>query len=428
MLEHISVENFKALRNADINLGVVTVLIGANGTGKSSVFQTLVVLKQSRGTDELRTDGPHVSLGQYRDIVHNNEETEEICIRLTNLVHEPIEPLFRSESRFFYEAVFDTRGIRSQQGKIELQGAIQFVGGHIARPKAYSTARPKTFEYHGVSFNIKGHSTIALPLRQSGGSFPSEDDKSRIQFELGEKCFGKLFSAINDTLANTYYVPAVRGLSEPSYPLTDGPTQDLSSVGSADLQARHVASTLAYRRDLEAKVSSWTKRVTGTSIEAPIIPKRQVAVEAVVGSRRRMNIVNEGFGTNQLLQPFLQLAIAPSGSLILIEEPEIHIHPAAQNRLCKILVEVAKEERKQVLVTTHSEHILTSLLTSVASHELKAKELAVYFFEKDKDEAKVSPLSVDYRGQVRGGLKGFFEASMDELEEYMKALGRGKGT
>lgn len=425
MIEHVSLENFKALREIRLNLGMITVLIGKNATGKSSVLQALAVLKQSRGAPGLMPTGPHVSLGEYQDIVHKKEETREIRFKLTNLTEEPIEPLFRGESRYVYEATFDSKSLLSQRGKIELEGITQFEGSYMSRPRAELKAQPNKFEYGNISLTIKGNSVIAVPLRTTGGSLPSEDDEAKKQYEQSERCLGKLFSAIDDALANTYYVPAIRGFSEPYYPLGDGPIQDLSSVGPRGSQAQHVSSTLAYRRDLESKVSDWTERITRTNVEARIIPQKRVTVEAIVGSRK-MNIVNEGFGTNQLIQPLLQLAIAPVGSLILIEEPEIHIHPEAQSRLCEVLIKTAKAERKQILITTHSEHILTTFLTCVANRELKAKELAVYFFEKARDEATVLNLPVDHRGQIRGGLKGFFEASMDELEVYMKALSKDK--
>ena len=70
-----------------------------------------------------------------------------------------------------------------------------------------------------------------------------------------------------------------------------------------------------------------------------------------------VNIVSEGFGANSLIMLLLQLVSADKGATVMIEEPEIHLHPKAQAELASVLAEVALEEDKQVIMTTHSEHI-----------------------------------------------------------------------
>jgi len=427
MLEQICLRNFKALQNATIDLKTITVLIGANGTGKSSVLQALAVLKQSREQQGLHMTGEYMSLGEYQDVVHKREKDREIHVRMVTRFREPLKPLFRRRLRFIYEAIFDQKRMSSQRGNIEEHRKRLFEAQYFAQPVEMLSAEPRSFIDGEATFGIDGNSTVALPLRIVNRSLSSDSDETRFRFQEASKCLSKAFSAINDTLVSSYYVPAIRGFMQPSYILTEQSSEDFSTASDADLQAQNVASTLSYRRDIEDKVSNWAKRIIGTRIEAKLIPPRRVAVEAIVGSHR-MNMVNEGFGTNQLVHPLLQLAVAPPDSLVSIEEPEIHVHPAAQTRLCELLIDVAKRERKQIMITTHSEHIVNSMLTCVARRELKANELAVYFFERQRDKAKASRLSVDDKGRLEGGLKGFAEANLDELEKYMKALTREETT
>ena len=107
----------------------------------------------------------------------------------------------------------------------------------------------------------------------------------------------------------------------------------------------------------------------------------------------------------------------------MIEEPEIHLHPKAQADLASVLVEEAKSEGKQLVITTHSEHIAGRLLTLVAEGELTADELSIYSFEKDKQGVcSASEIEVTDKGQVRGGLRGFFETDLDEMRRYVEAL------
>lgn len=426
MLEEILVENIKALKKVKLNPHLITVLIGPNGTGKSTVLQALAILKQSRGSNQLRTDGPHVALGTYKDVVHKHEEKGRVHIRLTSSIEEHMMPLVGAGSRFIYAVTFESQGLLNQVGRIVEGDVTQFEGEFIARPVQQLRAEPKRITEKDVTFKLTSGPEVGLPLRIGGSTTPQSVDSDLMeQRRMFENSLRELFSYIDNLLSNTYYVPAVRGFSRPYYPLADKPTQDLSSVGAGDAQAAIVASTLAYRRDLEAKVSGWTQEVLGISIQSVLIPQKQVGVEAFTSSIR-VNVVNEGFGVSQLIQPFLQLAIAPSGSLILIEEPEIHVHPAAQSKLCDIIVDTAKQDKKQVFVTTHSEHILTTFLTSIVQGRLKPTDLAVYFFEKEGDVAGATPLSVDRNGRIEGGLRGFFDASLEELGQYMEALSSRK--
>ena len=107
----------------------------------------------------------------------------------------------------------------------------------------------------------------------------------------------------------------------------------------------------------------------------------------------------------------------------MIEEPEIHLHPKAQADLAQVLVEQAKSDRKQIVMTTHSEHIAGRLLTLVAEGKLRADELAIYSFEKDETGVcSASQIEVTDRGQVIGGLNSFFETDLDEMRRYVEAL------
>ena len=97
------------------------------------------------------------------------------------------------------------------------------------------------------------------------------------------------------------------------------------------------------------------------------------------------------------------------------------MHPAAQALLTDTLVDIAHAEDQQLILTTHSEHILMGLLTSVARGDLTPDELRVYYFTRGDGAAKVERLEVNDNGQIKGGLKGFFEAETASMDRYMQA-------
>ena len=119
----------------------------------------------------------------------------------------------------------------------------------------------------------------------------------------------------------------------------------------------------------------------------------------------------------------LQLVSAEKGATVMIEEPEIHLHPRAQAELAEVLTEVALEEDKQVIMTTHSEHITGRLLTLVAEGKLTPDDVAIYAFEKDEEGVcTAKDLKISDDGRIEGSIGDFFEVNLAEMNRMVKAL------
>ena len=164
------------------------------------------------------------------------------------------------------------------------------------------------------------------------------------------------------------------------------------------------------------------KRITGVGFRVDTVPPQSAkpVSETLAGD---FSLLAEGFGTNALAHLLFELVRTALGATVLIEEPEIHLHPRAQADLASVLVEEAKSGGKQIIMTTHSEHVAGRLLTLVAEGALSADELAIYSFEKDDAGAcSTSEIEVTARGQVNRGLKSFFETDLDEMRRYVEAL------
>jgi len=143
------------------------------------------------------------------------------------------------------------------------------------------------------------------------------------------------------------------------------------------------------------------------------------------GVRIRPAIINEGFGSNQLIAMLYQLAKTPSGGLNMIEEPELHLHPRAIAKLADVLSsETFQPGGKQILLTTHSEHLLLGLLNNVAEGKLAASDLVVLYTSLTEDGAKVERVPITEDGMAEGGLPGFFDATLDAQRRHLEALSR----
>lgn len=398
VLRRVELENFKGFQKAEIDFGIITVLIGPNGTGKSSIWQSLILLRQSIGQTELRVDGPLLNLGTFSNILNKNASQKEVGMLLSCDVATDYAVIGVPEGALFSYHAYFVPLVSGCEGRISVSQEqtllVKSLSGQADVAEPVSLAVPVAGT-HEAELKFKTTRTIPKPFQVSsiGGS------KSLQQAVTDE--VNKFSSTLETILHKTYYVPAIRGLELPDYPLLDTYEMDILPGKNAQL-----VSTFAYAgRDLEELVSIWCEEITGSGIGAEVIPGKRVKIDSEA-ARGGVPVVCDGFGTNQLVQLLLTLAITPGQSVIAIEEPEIHLHPDAQERLCNILVQVANTHEKQLIVTTHSERILWSFVRSVKDGALPQDDLAIYYFAEKGQQPQ--HIEQDECGDIYGWGKNFF--------------------
>lgn len=416
MITNITLENFKCFRKVEVNPRRITVFVGPNGSGKSSVLQALLLLKQSVGSNEIRLNGGLL----------NFAEAESIAPRFKNDLN-PMHLTFGGKAREPNLGVygFGNTTQYSSSGTY-LNGSLQTRSGSLSF--VFEDAE-HTFEIADESVQLSDSVQIGpfllnvQLLREIAHIATIQDWVAQPAPSLqAREGIVQLLTIPQSVLTEMRFVPATRGFARPTYNLGSALETDISPGKGLDQQDQQIATNLGYDRDLEDTISALVSRVTNTGVSVRVVPSRSVAVRAVspVGY---VNIVTEGFGTNALILLFWQIASASKDATILIEEPEIHLHPRAQADLASVLADVAKSEEKQLIMTTHSEHILGRLLTLVAEGTLTPDELAIYAFEKDeKGVCTANELEVTNEGKVKGGIKDFFESDLEELNRYITAL------
>ena len=138
-----------------------------------------------------------------------------------------------------------------------------------------------------------------------------------------------------------------------------------------------------------------------------------------------INITDAGFGTSQLLPILIQGLVAPEGSTLLLEQPEIHLHPKAQADLADFLIEVS-QRGVGVIVETHSEHLLTRLRRRIAEATLDVDDVALYYITRTEGGSTVTSVEIDEYGQVPDAPREFFAEGFDETFTILEAVGERK--
>jgi len=115
-----------------------------------------------------------------------------------------------------------------------------------------------------------------------------------------------------------------------------------------------------------------------------------------------------GSGLSQLVPVIVQTIITPKTGCVLIEQPEIHLHPAAQAVLGDLFVKYAKNN-KQIIVETHSEHLLLRVRRRVAEGKISPDLVSIFFVDKSKNETRIRKLNLKKDGHFKSWPAGFFE-------------------
>jgi predicted ATPase len=154
----------------------------------------------------------------------------------------------------------------------------------------------------------------------------------------------------------------------------------------------------------------------------PIAPNREdyeVRIKQTAESAEVL-LPDVGFGVSQVLPVLVQCAYAEAGSILLFEEPEMHLHPSAQSALADVLMEAATQRSLQIIVESHSEHLLRRIQRRIAEEKFFARDASLYFCEMDNGASKATRLVLTEEGFIKNWPSDFFGDEMGEVAALAK--------
>ena len=434
VLKSVRLKNFKLHKSTSIEAAPITVFIGPNNSGKSSIFQALLILRQAthqtnefllpsipqrRNTtdDEPFLFPPDATIGpgEFANVVRRPSADLQIGCEGELQPDEAAVGLVRGAGAVQVSLdayVRDNRLVR-HEGWIK----CQYGEGRWSFP---SPASSGNLSVDGIPVELR--SVQYFQLIQAIYSFAGHVPEPHMR-EMNDLALF-LGSAPSKLLRSLHPVLPLRGFEEWAYPSTKFPgTENLDRLVLSD---RTVALTnaLAAKSRLRAQISERLKSLVDVGIDFETASAHRVKVFATSAGagRAEMLFLNEGTGANQLPFILVPIALAQPNETILLSEPEAHLHPKAQCELTRMLLTVAKKENIQFFIETHSEHVLHTILNAVAKGEWDRDEVALHYFQNKNGTAEVGKREINQFGQVDGGLPDFFEQSLAELTDYLKAL------
>jgi predicted ATPase len=433
MFKKFYLRNFKIwgdqLWKDGVELAPVTLFLGANSAGKTSLLQLPLLLKQTFDSPDRHLDlnlggqpTDIIDLGSYEDLIHDHDTKLELGM---GVELEDSQDNGMS-SRVTYRVQHSLAGGSPTVQEMEfIVGEARF--GVNRQPKG------------AYLLSVPGYAPKDLGKRQDARrNFKPErslEFSPEALSEIGEagKQVQDLSLRMRQAVRSIAYLGPLRERPERSYTWNQQNPFDLGTRGERAVYAL-LASTRSLKKQISGneggrgwlvdRVSNWLSRLgvaDGLMLEQQ---GRSRHYEVMVrGEKRDVNLMDVGFGISQVL-PMLVLAyFVPRGTTILAEEPEIHLHPRAQVGLAELMVEVAKERGVQFLVESHSEHMFRRLQFLIADGKISPEACRLYFIDREEEGGAVlQRLEVDHFGRIQNWPRHFFGDAMGETERQMARM------
>ncbi len=126
-------------------------------------------------------------------------------------------------------------------------------------------------------------------------------------------------------------------------------------------------------------------------------------------------LTDVGFGVSQILPVLVLLYYVPEDSIVLMEQPEIHLHPSVQSALADLMLAVAEHRRVQIIVESHSEHLLRRFQRRVAEGTVASSDLMLYFVRTNNGAAELNDLKLNKWGEIENWPEKLFGDEMGEI-------------
>lgn len=366
MIRELEIGNFKAFERETLEFSNLTLLSGLNGTGKSSILQSLLLIRQSyeKGylpSQGIALNGDYVDIGTARDALYEGAENEEIWFRIKYSSHQ------KAEWRFAYLL---NDPFYSQREVLDLTSD--------PAPDYTRNWSLLTDDFFYVQAERLGPRSV----------FDMSDYHVRQHRQLGT--------------AGEYTV------------------HFLSVYGDEKVPSDHRLHDKTASPSLKAQVTAWMGEVSpGTQLDIAAhreIDRVSLQYRFAIGRHvpNSYRSTNVGFGITYTLPVVVALLAARPGSLVLLENPEAHLHPMGQTKMGELMARAAAAG-VQVVVETHSDHVLNGIRLAVRNGTLEPDFVRLHFVERPDTQvegaipSEVTSPNIDRDGRIDYWPKGFFD-------------------
>jgi predicted ATPase len=433
----LSVAGFKSFsQEQTIDIRALTLLAGANNSGKSSMMQPLLLLKQTLEAQydpgPLLLDGPNAkftSVSQFWPRQSAAVESARFVVTVGASDKKKIGFAFRWTKKkkklaiahtHYYLALSDLK-LSERTPTSEVIAFLRDILEPL--PEAAKLMYEKQLQ---VSENEIRRARFFLEFISHFKGQPRSPGSFSLTTVLSPR--NQDFEGILNCIMEVIHLPGLRGNPERTYPVTAAgetfPGTFESYVASviAHWSSESAEKARALDNDLKSLGLTWkieARRIADTHVELHVgrMPRPKQG-----GAHDLVSIADVGFGVSQTLPVVVALQAARPGQLVYIEQPEIHLHPRAQVAMARLLVNAAKRGVR-VVAETHSSLILLAVQTLVAEGVIAPGLVGLNWFVRNQKTGttRIQRAEIDAAGRFGDWPEDFDEVALNSESRYLAA-------
>ena len=405
MITELRAQNFKSWQDTDtLQFAPLTGFFGANNSGKTSILQVLLLLQQTVREENFnfplnfgKGNNSLVNLGNFDAVIHRHNKTFSLGISVSWRLPRKI----KIRGNLTDSLSFSTTIIKKHE---EL----------MLERFCYTTSEyDLEIGWTDQGYRLK-HNTIEVnPFRCYGVVNPIGP--------LEE--FLPLQEAFEDLFFRIHYLGPLREHPRHHYIWEGDHPKSIGQEGEKAIPA--LLSGRIRHFPIDEQILSWLQRLELIhSYDLHPVSDTGKDYEFLVKQYKdgpEVRLTDVGFGVSQVLPVLILCYYAPEGSILILEQPEAHLHPKVQSDLADVLIDVMKNRNVQIILESHSEHLLLRLMRRIAEEDISADQTALYFCQINDGTSEIERLNMDEYGNIRNWPQDFFGDSTGELIKKTKA-------
>jgi predicted ATPase len=347
-IEQLTIENFKCFkREQTFDFGRLTILTGANSSGKSSVMQALLMILQSEQFPaELSTNGDYVNMGDFREI--SNGQNSKNTIGIGTIISDSYRDRFEIKTSW-------------KENKEDLLPKL------VEIKEAFNGVDITNRDIHQNDYYLPNKLSNRVNFISAFRQSPQRTyfQKNKADLKLGREGEGFLEQIV-----------------------------DWEKRGNGKIK-----QFVKVMQDFDLIDNIKTKRLSGGRFEIYVKP---------INSSVFSDLSHVGSAVSQFLPVIVADLQLPDDSTLFLAEPEIHLHPSVQSKLGQYFVKQVNETEKNYVIETHSEYLLNRIRLAIVKGELKKEDFKIYFLENNSEDTVVHDIDFKKNGAIKNAPDNFF--------------------
>lgn len=451
-ISKVELNNYKCFKKAEIEFGKITLLTGANSSGKSSlIYSVLGALQSADFPYSYSTNGKYVNLGDFKEIIFNHDVNEEFVLNLE--IQTDKENKIKLNTKWGRD--YTRKLPKLKELKIEhpfLSIDITNNDKYIAELNYFKEKDPKHKIYSEGLFEkalnkfLKEIETFTDESSGSENKYLKKRNKElRAFYDSSEPMYfsGRNIALLKQSMhseKNSYlyrffqeyeriltnldsksgYISSFRFQPERTYYET---TKGILKVGKNG--ENYIDQIIEWDAKKSKNLKTLIKKLSSIGLLSNLKPKRfgggRFEIQVKVNEKGIVSSLTDvGFGISQILPLMVSDIQLGKDSILYSAQPEIHLHPSIQANLANYFVTNVNDENKRYVLETHSEYLINRFRLQIVKGQIPAEDIKVYYISNKPAGSKIHEISFTPKGEIKGAPKEFFETYlMDTMDIAM---------